>query len=78
MSNVKTYGPFVHTLNRGGLREILVTSKLRGSVASNHLANDSAAVRAYVGSFEYQQRNKNWHGHQSTHIEFLSFIPPAT
>jgi hypothetical protein len=72
------YGPFVHTLNKGGLKEIVTTEKLRGTQASNHLANDSKAVRAYVGTFEHQKKNKNWSGRLSTHIEFLSFVPPRS
>ncbi len=76
MSEQRTYGPFVHTLNKGGLREIVTTGKLRGTTASNHLANDSKAVRAYVGTFKHQKRNKNWSGRTSVHIEFLSYAPP--
>lgn len=72
----RTYGPFVHTLNKGGLKQIVVGQKLRGVVASNHMANDSAAVRAYVGTFEYQKKNKNWHGRVSVHLEFLTMIAP--
>jgi hypothetical protein len=78
MAENRTYGPYVHTLNRGGLREILTTGKLRGSEASNYMANDRKAVRAYVGTFEYQKKNKNWSGRQSVHIEFLSFVPPRS
>jgi hypothetical protein len=73
---VATYGPYVHTLNKGGLVEIRITSRLRGSTASNNMANDSIAVRAYVGTFEHQQKNKNWSGKVSVHIEFLTSIPP--
>ena len=74
---MKVYGPFVHTLNKGGLQEIRTSSRLRGSAASNHMANDSIAVRAYVGSFEYQRKNKNWHG-KTIHIEFLTALPPRS
>ena len=72
------YGPFVHTLNKGGLAEIRAMSKLRGSAASNHMTNDSIAVRAYVGTFEYQKQNKNWSDARSVHIEFLTSIPPRS
>jgi hypothetical protein len=74
----RTYGPFLHTLNKGGLKEIVTTGKLRGTEASNHLANDNKAVRAYVGTFEHQKKNKNWSGRLSTHIEFLSFVAPRS
>lgn len=76
MQEPRTYGPFVHTLNKGGLKQICISSSLKGTAASNHLANDRLAVRAYIGSFELQKKNKNWSGRQSTHIEFLSFTPP--
>jgi hypothetical protein len=76
MDTARTYGPFVHTLNRGGLKEIVTTGKLRGAEASNHLTNDVKAVRAYVGTFEFQKKNKNWSGRLKTHIEFLTFTPP--
>ena len=78
MQEPRTFGPFVHTLNKGGLNEIVTASKLRGSVASNHLANDNKAVRAYVGSFEHQRKNKRWSGRVSIHIEFLALIPPRS
>ncbi|MEO6276749.1 hypothetical protein [Roseateles sp.] len=77
MQTDMTFGPFVHTLNKGGLKEIVITGKLRGAAASNHLANDHKAVRAYVGTFEHQKKNKNWHGRVSIHIEFLSFVAPC-
>jgi hypothetical protein len=72
------YGPFVHGLNKGGLDAILVTSKLKGTGASNHMASDLIAVRAYVGDFEYQRRNKNWHGREKIFIEFMTRVPPRT
>ncbi|MEJ8854150.1 hypothetical protein WKW79_06205 [Variovorax robiniae] len=76
MTDPRTFGPFVHTLNKGGLREIVTSGKLRGTPASNHLANDHLAVRAYAGSFEHQKRNKNWSGRISRHIEFVSHVAP--
>lgn len=76
MDETRTYGPFVHTINKGGLKEIVTSGKLRGAAASNNMANDSRAVRAYVGSFEHQKQNKRWSGRVSIHIEFLSFSPP--
>ena len=76
MTKSRIFGPFVHTLNKGGLNEIRTSGKLRGTAASNHLANDSLAVRAYTGSFEHQKKNKNWHGRASVHIEFTTaFVP---
>mgnify|MGYP000849042494 CR=1 FL=1 len=75
---MRTYGPFVHTLNKGGLNAIRTGSKLRGTNASNHMANDSIAVRAYIGTFEHQKKNKNWHGRESVHIEFTTEIPPRS
>jgi len=42
------------------------------------MANDSIAVRAYAGTFEHHQRNKNWSGKLSVHIEFLTSIPPRS
>jgi hypothetical protein len=78
MIQEKTYGPFVHTLNKGGLKEIVTTAKLRGTQASNHLANDAKAVRAYIGTFEHQKKNKNWAGRLSIHIEFLTCLPPRS
>ena len=78
MTESRTYGPFVHTLNRGGLKEIVTAGKLRGAEAGNYLSNDRKAVRAYVGTFEHQKRNKNWSGRTSTHIEFLTFLPPRS
>ena len=73
-----TYGPFVHKLNKGGLAEICLTSKLRGTAAGNNMANDRPAVRAYVGTFEHQQKNKNWSGKDSIYIEFLTSTPPRS
>jgi hypothetical protein len=78
VTQMRTYGPYVHTLNKGGLNEIVTTSKLRGTEASNYMANDRRAVRAYVGTFEYQKKNKNWSGRKSIHIEFLTFVPPRS
>lgn len=75
---MQDYGPFVHTLNKGGLKEIRTTGKLRAAAASNNMANDRPAVRAYVGTFEYQRKNKNWHDRQSVHIEFTTTIPPRS
>jgi hypothetical protein len=72
----RTLGPFVHTLNKGGLKEIVTSGKLRGAPAANHMANDRKAVRAYVGSFEEQKKNKNWSGRISVHIEFMTSVPP--
>jgi hypothetical protein len=75
MTEVRMYGPYVHQLNKGGLREIIIGGKLRGSVAGNHMANEDAAVRAYAGTFEYQQKNKNWGDRSRTYIEFMTFTP---
>jgi hypothetical protein len=72
----KTYGPYVHGLNKGGLNEIMTSSKLRGTLPSNHVASDRPAVRAYVGSFELQRKNKNWSGRDKTFIEFTTRLPP--
>ena len=72
------YGPYIHTLNKGGLAEIRATSRLRATAASNNMASDRIAVRAYVGTFEYQQRNKRWSGKQTIHIEFLTSVPPRS
>jgi hypothetical protein len=72
------HGPFVHTLNKGGLREIVTSQKLRGTIPGNYLASDRLAVRAYKGSFEHQKKNKNWSGKVSVHIEFMSRIAPDT
>lgn len=76
MVGAKLYGPFIHGLNKGGLREIVNTSKLRGTSASNNMSNDSTAVRAYVGSFEYQKKNKRWSGRANIYIEFQTYTPP--
>jgi hypothetical protein len=70
------FGPFVHGLNKGGLTEIVRTSRLRGVAASNHMANDRPAVRAYVGSFDHQRRVKRWSGADKTFIEFYTHVPP--
>lgn len=78
MTQARTYGPYVHTLNKGGLKEIVTTGRLRGTEASNNLANDRRAVRAYVGTFEQQKKNKNWSGRQSVHIEFVTSVPPRS
>lgn len=72
----ETFGPFVHGLNKGGLSEIVRTSSLRGVGASNHMANDTPAVRAYVGSFEHQRQNKRWSGANKTFIEFSADLRP--
>ena len=74
----RTYGPFVHTLNKGGLKEIITAEKLRGAEAANYMANDVKAVRAYAGTFELQKKNKNWSGRNHIHIEFLTFTPPRS
>lgn len=71
----REYGPFVHTLNKGGLRLIITSGKLKGTQPANHLASDRLAVRAYAGSFEHQRKNKNWKGKTSIHIEFMTPIP---
>jgi hypothetical protein len=75
MTSERTYGPFVHGLNKGGLKEIITSSKLRGANAENYMANDHPAVRAYPGTFEYQKKNKNWSGRKNIFIEFLTYIP---
>lgn len=76
MTTAIHFGPFVHILNKGGLHSIVQSASFRGTVASNNMANDDPAVRAYVGSFEHQQRNKNWSSASMTVIEFLTFTPP--
>jgi hypothetical protein len=76
MDAIYKYGPFVHGLNRGGLKGIISESQLRGATASNHLANDRYAVRAYAGTFEEQKRNKRWSGRDKTFIEFMTMVPP--
>src|SRR5882672_7592460 len=73
-----TVGPFVHGLNKGGLFEIARTRQLRGTEASNNMASDRLAVRAYVGSFEHQKRIKNWSDPSKTLIEFVTQIAPRT
>ncbi|MCB1887832.1 MAG: hypothetical protein KDH20_09520 [Rhodocyclaceae bacterium] len=75
MTDGKKYGPFVHKLNKGGLHAIVTTGKLRGAEGSNYFSNDRAAVRAYVGTFEYQKKNKNWSGRTSIFIEFMTTVP---
>ena len=70
------HGPFVHTLNKGGLQEIVTSGRLRATEPANHLASDRLAVRAHTGSFEHQKKNKNWHGRLSVHIEFMTPVPP--
>ena len=67
-------GPFVHGLNKGGLSEIVRTSSLRGVAASNHMANDRPAVRAHIGTFEFQRQNKRWSGADKTFIEFYTDV----
>ena len=74
----RLYGPYVHTLNKGGLKQIALAQKLRGATASNHMANDHAAVRAYVGTFEHQRKNKNWSSRESIHLEFMTTIAPRS
>ena len=74
----QTFGPFVHGLNKGGLFEIARTGGLRGAPASNNMASDSLAVRAYVGDFAYQKRNKNWSGADKSFIEFVTRVPPRS
>jgi hypothetical protein len=76
ITSARISGPFVHCLNKGGLEDIVRTRKLRGTVASNSMANDRPAVRAYTGTFEHQKRNKNWNGPQMTVIEFYTSTPP--
>lgn len=76
VAHAHEHGPFVHTLNKGGLTEIVSSRRLRGTAPANHLASDRAAVRAYTGSFEHQKRNKNWSGKISVHIEFMTAIAP--
>jgi hypothetical protein len=73
-----THGPYVHGLNKGGLSEIWRSQKLRATSAGNHMANDRLAVRAYVGTFEHQKRNKNWSGADKTFVEFLTFTAPRS
>lgn len=70
------HGPFVHSLNKGGLQQIVMSGKLRGASAGNHMANDRLAVRAYKGSFEQNKKNKRWHGRDKTYIEFMTKLPP--
>ena len=78
MDPIYRYGPYVHGLNKGGLREIILSSKLRGAAASNHMAHDRIAVRAYEGAFEYHQQNKRWSGRDKIYIEFFTMLPPRT
>lgn len=74
----REHGPFVHTLNKGGLQQIVASGMLRGTAPANHLASDRLAVRAYTGSFEHQKKNKNWSGRLSVHVEFMTPVPPDT
>lgn len=69
------HGPYVHGLNKGGLKQIISQSKLLGTSASNHMANDHPAVRAYEGTFEFHKKNKNWHGRDRVIIEFMTRQP---
>ncbi len=75
MTTGKLYGPFVHGLNKGGLKEIVTTGKLRGAVAGNHMANDRPAVRAYTGPFERRRKIMNWSGRDRVYIEFTTEVP---
>ncbi len=74
----KLYGPFVHGLNNGGLKEIVITGKLRGAVGGNNMANDRSAVRAYTGPFETRRKIVNWKGRDRTYIEFMTNSPSCT
>ena len=71
----RTYGPYVHGLNKGGLREIRATQKLRATCPANYMASDRPAVRAYVGTFEFLKKRMNWSGRDHTFIEFMTKIP---
>ncbi|MEX1188760.1 MAG: hypothetical protein WED33_05835 [Bacteroidia bacterium] len=75
MDPIYKYGPYVHGLNKGGLPEIIISSKLRGAAASNHMSNNNPAVRAYEGSFEFHKKNKRWQGKHKIYIEFLTKQP---
>jgi hypothetical protein len=72
---VDEYGPFVHGLNKGGLEDIRGNQRLLSSPARG-IAGGANAVRAYYGSFEKRQKNKNWHNPSKVYIEFMTFLPP--
>lgn len=71
------YGPYVHQLNKGGLKEIVTSGKLRGTEASNNSGGIGLAVRASVGSVDYQLRNLGWkRDPEKVLIEFYADVEP--
>lgn len=64
-----TYGPFMHTLSKGGLDEIIRTGELRSSTARS-VAGGGDAVRAHVGSPQLP-----WKGDVPA-IEFMTYDKP--
>lgn len=76
-SSVGKYGPYVHQLNKGGLKEIITSGKLKGTEASNNTGGLGLATRASKGSVEHQLRNPGWVRYpERIWIEFYTDIEP--